>query len=143
MTRLAPTLAAAFALALPVAAGAADYSGYSGADLYHRFCAACHGIELHGDGPVAGGLRVAVPDLTRIAARHGGEFPAAWVYRIVDGREKLPTHGTRDMPVWGEELWREQGADLAAGAKTRDAIDRLVGYLREHQAERRAEEPAR
>jgi mono/diheme cytochrome c family protein len=145
MASPAPTLAAlALALALPPAAArAADFSDYTGAELYHRFCAACHGAELHGDGPVSGSLRGAVPDLTLIAKRHGGEFPAAWVYRVVDGRERLLSHGPRDMPVWGEELWREQGADLTAGAKTRDVIERLVGFLRERQALRRPEDLGR
>lgn len=122
---------------------ATDFSGYSGDELYHRFCASCHGTTLAGDGPVSHSLAVQVPDLTRIAARHQGTFPDAWVYRVIDGREKLVSHGTHDMPVWGLELWREQGADITAGVKTRDAIDKLVAYLRAHQAERRPEDAGR
>jgi mono/diheme cytochrome c family protein len=130
---------AAALLALAAAATpavAADYSGFSGAELYHRFCASCHGPAGQGDGPVSRGLVVAVPDLTRIAVRHGGQFPDNWTYRVIDGREALLSHGPRDMPVWGVELWREQGADVTAGAKTRDAIGRLVDYLRDLQVAR-------
>ena len=115
---------------------AADYSDRSGADLYRRFCASCHGPDAHGDGPVARSLTVQVPDLTRIALRHGGHFPDHWVYRVIDGRETLYAHGPRDMPVWGVEFWREQGADTVAGEKTRRVIDRLVDYLSALQEQR-------
>src|SRR6187551_294226 len=39
---------------------------YSGAELFDRFCASCHGSAARGDGPVAASLNVAVPDLTLI-----------------------------------------------------------------------------
>jgi mono/diheme cytochrome c family protein len=140
-----PSLILGLALAsLTVAApaGAADFSTYSGAELYHRFCASCHGAALGGDGPVSKTFTIQVPDLTRIAARHGGQFPENWVFGVIDGREGMMAHGPRDMPVWGMELWREQGADITAGAKTRDAISRLVEFLREHQAAPHPFEPA-
>jgi mono/diheme cytochrome c family protein len=135
---LASALLAVFA-ATPVAA--TDFSAYGGAGLYQRFCASCHGRTLNGDGPVAQSLAVAVPDLTRIAARHGGTFPDNWVYRVIDGRESLMAHGPRDMPVWGVELWREQGADVVAGQKTRDLIEQLVAYLKGQQAPHRLGDP--
>jgi mono/diheme cytochrome c family protein len=120
---------------------AADYTAYSGGELYQRFCASCHGREAHGDGPVRQSLKVAVPDLTRVAQRHGGHFDDNWVYRVIDGQEYMLVHGPRDMPIWGFELWREQGADVTAGAKTRDLIDRLVDYLRSFQVYRESTEP--
>jgi mono/diheme cytochrome c family protein len=134
--------AALLALAsVAVPALAADYSGYSGAELYQRFCASCHGRGGGGDGPVSRSFAAAVPDLTRIAERHGGRFPDNWTYRVIDGREALLSHGPRDMPVWGVELWREQGADVTAGERTRDAIGRLVDYLRSLQVARTLAEP--
>jgi mono/diheme cytochrome c family protein len=136
LTRFPAAGVLALAALAAATAGAADYSGYSGAELYHRFCASCHGRAALGDGPVSRGLAVAVPDLTRIAERHGGKFPDNWTYRVIDGREAMISHGPRDMPVWGVELWREQGADVTAGQKTRDAITRLVEYLRGVQAAR-------
>ena len=123
------------------AAGAADYSGYSGAELYHRFCESCHGRDGAGDGPVSHSLAVALPDLRRIALRHGDHYPDNWVYRIIDGRDALLSHGPRDMPVWGVELWREQGADVPAGVKTRDVVARLVEYLKDRQVARTLAEP--
>jgi mono/diheme cytochrome c family protein len=129
-------LAGTLASSVARPAAAADFSSFSGAELYHRFCESCHGKGGAGDGPVAGSLKLAVPDLTRIAERHHGEFPDNWVYRVIDGQERLFAHGSRDMPVWGIELWREQGADVTAGAKTQAVIDRLVEYLRSLQAHR-------
>jgi mono/diheme cytochrome c family protein len=123
-------------LAACTAGHAADYSAYAGSELYTRLCAACHGKGATGDGPVSRSLAVAVPDLTRIAERHGGHYPDNWVYRVIDGREHLASHGPRDMPIWGVELWREHGADVTAGAKTADLIGRLVEYLKGLQVER-------
>src|SRR5690242_18510605 len=42
---------------------------------YSVYCASCHGKSGRGDGPVAGDLKVAPPDLTRLAARNAGLFP--------------------------------------------------------------------
>lgn len=122
------------------AVAAADFTNMSGAELYSRFCASCHGKTALGDGPVAGWLRAAPPDLTRIAQRHGGQFPSDWVYRVIDGRAYLVAHGERDMPVWGQEFWREQGAEVSAGLKTQAAIDRLVDWLRSIQHVRTPED---
>ena len=133
--------AAALAALLASTATGADYSDYSGAELYHRFCASCHGASGEGNGPVSKSFAVAVPDLTRISQRHGGQYPENWVYRVIDGRASLLSHGPRDMPVWGVELWREQGADVTAGAKTRDVVARLVEYLHTLQVPRSLAEP--
>ncbi len=73
-----------------------------GPALYLAYCAVCHGAKGSGGGPMATALKVAVPDLTRIAERNHGAYPAARVERIISGEEQLPGgHGTRAMPVWG------------------------------------------
>jgi mono/diheme cytochrome c family protein len=98
-----------------------------GAALYRAYCASCHGISGAGDGPVAEFLRVPAADLTRIAERRGGVFPTEEVHRIVDGRQRVRTHGTSDMPVWGDTLTPSlAGADQAA---TQQRIDALVRHL--------------
>jgi len=96
-----------------------DFVGRSGAQLYVRFCASCHGAEGYGNGPVAASFRIEVPDLTRIARRHGGTFPEDQVRRIIDGRKALPPHGMRVMPVWGYEF-------------APDDRDKLIGRLTEY-----------
>jgi mono/diheme cytochrome c family protein len=115
-----------------MAADAQDFTGRSGAELYKRFCASCHGDQARGNGPVAKSLKVEVPDLTRIAHRQGGVFPAEQISKIIDGRKTLPPHGSRDMPVWGFEFNREdQGAGAAdSQRRTDDLIARLTEYLR-------------
>jgi mono/diheme cytochrome c family protein len=112
---------------------AEDLSKYTGPDLYRRFCASCHGREGLGDGPVAESLKVMVPDLTRIAKRHGGVFPAEQVRKIVDGLEIHPPHGPRDMPVWGFEFRAADAKNAQAGLRAKELIARLVDYLQSIQ----------
>ncbi len=105
----------------------------SGRELYKEFCATCHGVSGHGDGPVALSLKRRVPDLTLIAKRHGGVFPAEAVHQAVDGRSMPRTHGTSDMPVWGWEFYGYDGEDAARRQRVAELIDRLVDYLRSIQ----------
>ena len=37
-------------------------------------------------------------------------FPYQRIYEIVDGRQVIPAHGTRDMPIWGARYMKEAGA---------------------------------
>ncbi|HEX5226952.1 MAG TPA: cytochrome c [Bryobacteraceae bacterium] len=101
-----------------------------GANLYKAYCASCHGENGQGNGPMAGWMKVAPPDLTLIARRNGGKFPLERMDRIISGEEPLPSgHGTRAMPVWGpvfSQVTRDQ--DLG---KVR--IDNLARYLRDIQ----------
>lgn len=113
---------------------------YSGEELFGRFCASCHGEKAHGDGPVARSLNTVVPDLTLIRARYG-DFPAMLIRDTIDGRGvDIRAHGTRAMPVWGYEFWVEEGGDVVAQNAVREAINKLVDYLRTIQ---RDSEPGR
>ena len=101
-----------------------------GSKLYKIYCASCHGEDAKGHGPMAVWLKVPPSDLTRIAARNGGEFPLAQVDRIISGEVAvLSGHGTRAMPIWGpvfSQVTRDQ--DLG-----RVRIDNLARYLRDIQ----------
>lgn len=128
--------ALAWAAMLAVPNGLAQTFGlsdYTGAELFDRFCAACHGSAGRGDGPVAPTLNVAVPDLTRLAERNDGRFPAMDVRDIVDGRALVVAHGPRSMPVWGYEFWVEEGGDIEAERDARELIDRLVRHIESMQ----------
>jgi mono/diheme cytochrome c family protein len=146
----ATTIAAAtICLALTGAAlafEAVTLEDYSGAEIFDRFCASCHGSEARGDGPVATSLNVAVPDLTTIGARYG-DFPAVLIRDVIDGRGiDKRAHGTRTMPVWGYEFWVEEGGDVNAQRAVRDAINKLVEHLRSvqrNEGERGAAAPVR
>lgn len=108
---------------------AADYVGMSGKELYTRFCASCHGETGRGDGPVAGTLKVEVPDLTMIAKRAKGTYPRERIERIIDGRHVLAAHGSRMMPVWGEDFSRLELGNPDAERSTRVIILRLADYV--------------
>lgn len=73
-----------------------------GRTSYNRYCRSCHGEWGKGDGSVAKVLKVPPADLTAIARRNGGEFPFDDVFRTIDGRKEVASHGPRDMPVWGD-----------------------------------------
>ena len=123
------TLSSLLLLTVSAAASAEEISGYTGAQLFQRFCASCHGKTGEGDGPVASSLKTMVPDLTRISKRRGGQYPQELVRRIIDGTDVRSPHGSRDMPVWGQEFWQAQGADAKARQETIQMIDRLVEYV--------------
>lgn len=101
----------------------------SGAELYRQHCAGCHGAAGRGDGPVASLMAVAVPDLTRVAARRGGRFPEDEVARIIDGLSPLAAHGTRHMPVWGYEFYSPDQDDETAQRQAAERVDRLTQFL--------------
>jgi len=86
----------AVAYALPLAA----QDTALGRQHFADYCAACHGVEARGDGPMEGVLFVPPTDLTRLAAESGGRFPVAEVVAKVDGRNPLLAHGS-EMPVYG------------------------------------------
>jgi mono/diheme cytochrome c family protein len=125
------TLILLVALCLP--AQSAEYVSMEGKELYARFCASCHGTEGRGDGPVAGYFNVEVPDLTLITRRAGGAYPRERIARVIDGRHIIAAHGSRAMPVWGEDLNRAEIGDPNAERATRIVIDRLANYLAELQ----------
>jgi mono/diheme cytochrome c family protein len=114
-------------LSAAAVAPAEDLSTSSGAQLFRQYCASCHGRQGQGDGPVAPFFKLLPPDLTLIARRSGGVFPAERVRRIIDGTENLPPHGARQMPVWGLEF-----AMITAKADGRAAAEATIARLVEH-----------
>ncbi len=124
---------AALLLTVPLALSAQVIDEYSGQETFMRYCAACHGESGQGDGPVAKGLPITTPDLTRLRQRKGEQFPEDVLRKIIDGREIVIVHGTRYMPVWGYEFWVEEGADDEAQERVDVIVDNLVEYLRSIQ----------
>jgi hypothetical protein len=90
-------------------------------------CAACHGADGKGKGPLGVELRTAPADLTTLAKRNNGVFPLNAVYEIIDGRKAVKAHGTRDMPVWG---YRYTPGASAASKPTEPYVD--LSYDPEH-----------
>ncbi len=78
-------------------------SSVQGVDLFQAYCANCHGPQGRGNGDIASAavLDTKVPDLTTLAKRNGGTFPAQRVRSIIAGDELIKAHGSREMPLWG------------------------------------------
>jgi mono/diheme cytochrome c family protein len=115
------------------AARSEDLSTSSGAQLFQHYCASCHGKQGAGDGPVAPFFRLSPPDLRQMSRRNGGTFPTERAHRIIDGRDSLPPHGSREMPVWGLEFAWSDGNPADVNAATAAAIGRLVQHLQSIQ----------
>lgn len=94
MTRLA------LILALTASPVFAEGDPAAGEGVFQTFCAACHGMDAQGNGPMSGVLTVEPPDLTALAQSNGGVFPVFDVVRQIDGRDPMMAHGG-DMPVFG------------------------------------------
>jgi len=101
----------------------------SGKDIYASNCASCHGRDGKGGGPAAAAFVKPPTDLTKINERYGGKFPRNTMREIVDGQRYYLAHGSREMPVWGDEFTSEKGVH-AAGV----TVEALVDYLESIQA---------
>jgi mono/diheme cytochrome c family protein len=80
------------AAALAACGGAEEPTG---AMLFARHCASCHGPEGRGDGPAAAALSTPPADLTQLAL----DVPE--LMKRIDGSRTIRAHGTAAMPVWG------------------------------------------
>jgi mono/diheme cytochrome c family protein len=103
----------------------------SGARLYQQYCAACHGIDLRGHGPLATELKTPPPDLTTLAQRHGAKFPDSYVEEVLRSGVKNPAHGDSDMPIWGPLFASIRGTDPAL---VNIRIANLAAYIKSMQA---------
>jgi mono/diheme cytochrome c family protein len=93
--------------------------------LFRAHCSSCHGREAKGDGPLAEHLRVPPTDLTQLSMKNRGQYPYDRVMRQIDGRETVASHGSPDMPVWGDVFLKEAQDEDEAKAR----LERLVEYL--------------
>jgi mono/diheme cytochrome c family protein len=101
-------------------------SAASGKAMFNEYCASCHGKDAKGDGPAAPALKRTPPDLTMLARRNGGKFPALHVSEVIRGGEAIPAHGSKEMPVWGPVF-----SSLSQGrqAEVQLRLDNLTRYI--------------
>lgn len=91
---------------------------------YQSSCAACHGIDGKGSGPVSKELKTPPADLTVLAKNNNGVFPYGMVYQVIDGRNStVVSHGTREMPIWGYRFTPPQAF------RFKDRILAVIDYL--------------
>ena len=129
---LLPIAFLAAATGLPAIAAAqenTDNAGVSGEADFRMYCASCHGEEGKGDGPKSFGLSTPTTDLTMLTKKYGGTFPREKLLRVIDGRDALPGHLDREMPVWGQWFKMEAAAELGGAEGDEDSIHRRVENL--------------
>lgn len=92
-------------------------------------CASCHGASGKGDGVLRDHLTKPPTDLTTLARRNGGVFPAQRVRDTIDGRGNVDIgpHGSREMPVWGQVYRAEDTQPYELHGRIR--IADLADYL--------------
>jgi mono/diheme cytochrome c family protein len=103
----------------------------SGAQLYKKHCAACHGNDLKGNGPAPYPFKDVTPDLTTLAKRHGGKFPDEFVTQVVRYGVVMPDHGPPEMPTWGMDF---KASDNLTEAEVTLRIKDLKDYIKSQQA---------
>ncbi len=107
----------------------------AGGDLeYQNHCAICHGVDGKGRGIMNKFLTIQPADLTQVSKKNADRFPFWQVYRVIDGREEIRGHGTREMPIWGARFQAEaKGSDPGSRAQVAGRILSLVFYLQHIQ----------
>ncbi|QIG48371.1 hypothetical protein G5V57_11940 [Nordella sp. HKS 07] len=133
---------AIFAAVLVVSIGTAHAGSNSARDDFQALCAECHNADARGNGPLTKNLTKIPPDLTRIKQRAHGKFDEQAVYDWILGLKMTGSHGTREMPIWGDWLMDEaleDGTSLDAAKVAERKIERrvmeIVKYLESLQVE--------
>ena len=70
-----------------------------------------------------------MPDLTQLAIRNKGVFPAGRVKEMILGTASVRSHGSSEMPVWGP-IFHQVEYDQDLGDVR---VDNLVKYLQSIQ----------
>ncbi|WP_299683913.1 cytochrome c [uncultured Tateyamaria sp.] len=123
------------ALLLPAAVDAQDLE--RGEQLFWMHCAACHGTEGRGDGPMAPAMLVQPRNLTVLAAENDFVFPTERVIRRIDGTDPLVSHGS-EMPVYGPFFAVDDTptkTETGQPIMTSSPVVDLVAYLKTLQAD--------
>jgi mono/diheme cytochrome c family protein len=103
----------------------------SGKEMFKSYCAVCHGVDAKGGGPAASALKTPPPDLTVLAQKNGGKYPAAHVAAVIRGQADIASHGSKDMPMWGQLF-----SSISEGheSQVQQRVANLVEYIQSLQA---------
>jgi mono/diheme cytochrome c family protein len=106
-------------------------SAASGKEMFTQYCAPCHGADGKGNGPAASAMKAPPTDLTQLAKKHGGKYPADSVAAVLKFGNGPGVHGSAEMPVWGPLF---QSLDKSHEAVAQRRISNLVAYIETLQA---------
>ena len=102
----------------------------SGRQMFDAYCASCHGQGGKGNGPAAPALKSTPTDLTQLAVKNGGNYPASHIVQVIKGDMMTAAHGSKEMPVWGPVfLYLEQQDPAMAQLRVRN----LTKYIESMQ----------
>jgi len=96
---------------------------------YQQYCASCHGVRADGTGPMAPVLNVPPANLRLLSVKYGSPLPRPKLIAFIDGQTKVRGHGSREMPVWGKQLYQSNRNDQARASHVRGAILVILDYL--------------
>lgn len=100
----------------------------SGKEMFRSYCAVCHGTDGKGNGPAASAMKTPPTDLTALAKKEGGKYPAAHVATVIRGQANTSSHGSEDMPVWGPLFSSiSQGHDSQVQQRVANLVDYVGG----------------
>lgn len=102
----------------------------SGERLYKQLCSSCHGDDLKGNGPAPYPFNDFPPDLTQLAKRHGGVFPAKYVANVLRNGVVIKAHGPPEMPAWGVDFRESYHLNEA---QVTQRINNLSDYIKSFQ----------
>jgi hypothetical protein len=122
-------------MALIGESGRADGESVSAPRDFMELCADCHGADARGNGPLAENLPKKPPDLTRIEERAHGVFDRKAIYDWIVGLKMTESHGSREMPIWGDWLMDEAiegSTSLDAAEAAEKEIERRIMAIVEY-----------
>jgi len=103
----------------------------SGKEMFVQYCAPCHGIDGKGNGPAASAMKSQPTDLTQLARKHDGKYPANSIASVLKFGGGPSAHGSADMPVWGPLL---QSLDKFHDTAVQQRVSNIVSYIETLQA---------
>jgi mono/diheme cytochrome c family protein len=104
-------------------------SPVDGAEIYHRYCASCHGADGRGHGPASAKLKGGAPDLTRLKRSNSGIFPDEYVRNVIEGSlTRVRADRNRQMPAW-EPVFHRVEWDQDFGEIRLEAITNYVASI--------------
>jgi len=128
-------------IAAPLANAAGD-AVTAGHKYFLQYCSSCHGEDGSGNGPVAKVLSRRPANLRMLGDKYGMPLPAPRIAELIDGRDTPRAHGTKEMPVWGEQLYK-LGAGERGELGVGEVIGDIIAYLDTIQDRRTAQVDSR